>query len=97
MGRKTLKDEATQARVINYAWVELERILNSKTVPDKSKREIVVKLCEKTIPKEIKLENVQNTINELHLVALMDFAKHAQQEEDSQKVIDERYTNSTLQ
>lgn len=92
MGRKSLKDEATQARVLNYAWSELERILNSKVVPDKAKRDIIVKLCEKTVPKEIKLENVNDSVNEMHLIALMDFAKHAYKEDKEQQEVDERYS-----
>ncbi len=55
MGRKSLKDEAVMADVINKSWMTLRDILNSKVVPQESKNNIAIRIAEKSIPKDINL------------------------------------------
>lgn len=55
MGRKSLKDEAVMADVINKSWMTLRDILNSKVVPQESKNSIAIRIAEKSIPKDINL------------------------------------------
>jgi hypothetical protein len=54
-GRKSLKDEAVMADVINKSWMTLRDILNSKVVPQESKNNIAIRIAEKSIPKDINL------------------------------------------
>lgn len=55
MGRKSLKDEAVMADVINKSWMTIRDILNSKVVPQERKEEIALKIVEKSVPKDIYL------------------------------------------
>ncbi len=70
MGRKTLRDEAVQADVINKSWMTIRDILNSPSVDDERKAEICLEVVKKSCPKDINLNakglerNVYNIIGE---------------------------------
>lgn len=54
-GRKSLKDEAVMADVINKSWMTIRDILNSKVVPEESKNAIAIRIVERSVPKDINL------------------------------------------
>jgi hypothetical protein len=54
-GRKSLKDEAVMADVINKSWMTIRDILNSKVVPEESKQAIAIRIVERSVPKDINL------------------------------------------
>jgi len=54
-GRKSLKDEAIMADVINYSWKTIKDILHSDTVDERRKCEIALEIVKKSCPKDINL------------------------------------------
>ena len=55
-GRKPLRDELTQANVINVSWTTIDRALKSSKVSQKQKLMISLEVVKKTCPKEINLK-----------------------------------------
>ena len=55
MGRKSLKDEAMMADVINRSWTTIHDCLVSNKVPEERKQEIALKIVERSVPKDINL------------------------------------------
>ena len=54
-GRKSLRDEATQANVINLSWTTILRALRSNTLTEEEKRGIALEVVKRSIPQNVKV------------------------------------------
>ena len=54
MGRKSLRDETTQANVINLSWTTILRALHSPKLSLDEKRKIALAIVQRTCPAKVK-------------------------------------------
>ena len=55
MARKSLKDEALMAKVVNLSWLTLSRAFSSKKVTEEGKIRIAIEIAKKTCPQSLKI------------------------------------------
>ena len=69
MGRKTLREEAVQANVINLSWRTIFLALQSEEITKEEKRNISLEVVKKTCPKEINLKGDALNTNIFNIIS----------------------------